>query len=93
MAGMDYKINDRFSIRGGYVYQQTSVPDFTLNPGNPDSDQHFIALGIGYRPGKWVIDVFYAVGFFVGREVHNPILSGTYNSLTNLGGVSIGYRF
>jgi long-chain fatty acid transport protein len=93
MAGMDYKISDRFSIRGGYIYQQTSVPDFTLNPGNPDSDQHFIAVGLGYRPGKWVIDAFYAIGFYVDRQVDNAILSGTYNSLNNLGGVSIGYRF
>jgi long-subunit fatty acid transport protein len=93
MAGVDYKISDRLSLRGGYVYQQATVPASTLNPGNPDSDQHYLSVGFGYGLGKWVIDGFYAVGFYVDREVDNTILPGKYHSLTNLGGVSVGYRF
>jgi long-chain fatty acid transport protein len=93
MAGVDYKISDRLSLRGGYVYQQATAPESTLNPGNPDSDQHYLSVGFGYRPGKWVIDGFYAIGFYVDRKVNNDILSGKYHSLTNLAGVSVGYRF
>jgi long-chain fatty acid transport protein len=93
MAGADYKIRDQLSLRGGYVYQQAMVPASTLNPGNPDSDQHYLSVGLGYRPGKWVIDGFYAIGFYADRRVDNAILSGKYHSLTNLGGVSVGYRF
>jgi long-chain fatty acid transport protein len=93
MVGMDYKLTDRFSLRGGYVYEQTNVPNRTLTPGDPDADQHYISVGFGYRPGRWVIDAFYAIGFYVDRKADNAILSGTYHSLTNLGGVSVGYRF
>ena len=93
MAGVDYKVSDRFSLRGGYVYQQATVPGHTLNPGDPDADQHYISLGFGYRAGKWVVDAFYAIGFYVDRKADNAILSGAYHSLTNLGGVSVGYRF
>jgi long-chain fatty acid transport protein len=93
MVGVDYKLTERFSLRGGYVYEQTNVPDKTLTPGDPDTDQHYISLGFGYRPGNWVIDAFYAIGFYVDRQVDNAILRGTYHSLTNLGGVSVGYRF
>ncbi len=92
-VGGDYKISDRFSLRGGYVFQQTPVPESTLSPGNPDSDQHYLSVGFGYRPGKWVIDGFYAIGFFLDRKVQNPILTGTYHSLSQLGGLSLGYRF
>ena len=69
------------------------VPDNTLTPGEPDADQHYITVGFGYRPGKWTIDAFYAIGFYVDRNVDNAILSGEYHSLDNIGGVSIGYRF
>jgi long-chain fatty acid transport protein len=93
MVGMDYKLSKRFSVRGGYVYEQTMVPDNTLTPGEPDADQHYITVGFGYRPGKWTIDAFYAIGFYVDRNVDNAILSGEYHSLDNIGGVSIGYRF
>jgi len=93
MAGMDYRVNECFSLRGGYVYQQAMVPEPTLNPGNPDSDIHFITMGFGYRPGKWGIDAFYAIGFHVDRQVDNAILSGKYNSLSHLGGLSVGHRF
>jgi long-chain fatty acid transport protein len=93
MAGVDYKISDRFSLRGGYVYQQSTVPGHTLNPGNPDADVHYLSTGFGFRPGKWVIDAFYAIGFCMDRSVNNAILSGAYHSLTHLGGVSVGYRF
>lgn len=92
-VGVDYKISERFSLRGGYTYLPTVVPDRTLNPGNPDSDQHYLAMGFGYRTGKWVIDVSYVIGFYVDRKADNTILSGAYHSLSHASGVSIGYRF
>jgi long-chain fatty acid transport protein len=92
-VGVDYKICDRFSLRGGYVFQQTPVPERTLSPGNPDSDQHYVSVGFGFRPGKWVIDGFYAIGLFPDRKVENAILSGTYHSRNQLCGVNVGYRF
>jgi long-chain fatty acid transport protein len=93
MTGIDYKISNRFSFRGGYAYQQSRVPEQSLDPGDPDADEHIFSMGLGYRKGNWVIDAFYAIGFYVDRSVNNAILSGTYHSLANSGGVTIGHRF
>jgi long-subunit fatty acid transport protein len=57
------------------IRSKSPVPDRTLSPDNPDSDQHNLAIGFGYKTGKFVIDLFYNIGIFVDRKVTNPILS------------------
>lgn len=92
-VGMDCKLNDILSLRGGYAYVETPVPEHTLNPGNPDSDQHNFSIGFGYKIRRVVIDAFYMAGFYKDRKVDNDILSGKYESLVQYIGLSMGYRF
>lgn len=92
-AGAEYHLNDRLSLRGGYAYVGTFVPDHTLDPGNPDSDQHNFAFGFGYRKNRTVIDAFYNIGFFEKRSVNNAILTGDYENLIHYAGMSAGYNF
>ena len=91
--GLEHALTERVSLRGGYVYVNGPVPDRTLSPDNPDSDQHNFALGFGYKTGKYVIDAFYNVTFLADREVTNPILSGKYENMIHAVGFSLGYRF
>lgn len=91
-AGADYKINERLSLRCGYTYVETPVPDHTLAPSNPDSDQHNFSIGAGYTAGKWTVDIFYNAGFFEDRNVDNEILSGEYENFIHYAGLSVGYR-
>ncbi len=92
-AGAEYKVSERLSLRGGYAYIQTPVPESTLDPGNPDSNQHNVSVGFGYKTGKNVIDFFYMAGFYTNRKVENNILSGAYNNFVHYTGVSVGHKF
>lgn len=92
-VGFDYKLNDKYSLRGGYAYIQTPVPDHTIEPSNPDSDMHNVSMGLGCRSGKWRYDVFYNYSLYEDRKVNNSILSGEYKNNTHFIGLSLGYRF
>lgn len=92
-VGIEYRATGALSLRAGYAYIETFVPDHTLEPGNPDADQHNVSIGAGYRSGAWWFDGFYNAGFFRDRAVQNTILSGTYENFIHYAGVSIGRSF
>ena len=91
--GADYKVNEKLSLRGGYAYVETPVPEHTLDASNPDSDQHNFCVGFGYKMKKLFIDVFYISAFYKDRTVKNSILSGTYENFSHYFGFSIGKKF
>jgi long-chain fatty acid transport protein len=92
-AGGEYKINPSYALRFGYAYVTTPVPEHTLSPDNPNADQHNLCIGFGYASNGLVVDAFYNPDFFVGRKVHNSILSGKYESFAQYVGLSVGYGF
>jgi long-chain fatty acid transport protein len=92
-VGVEYLATERFSVRAGYVYDNSPAPDDTLHPRLPDSDQQNISLGLGFRGEKLDIDVVYIAAFYEDRKVDNTILSGEYETFAHLFGFSIGYRF
>jgi long-subunit fatty acid transport protein len=69
------------------------VPDRTLSPDNPDSNQHNFAFGIGYKISKITLDGFYNAGLNVDRSVNNAILSGKYKNIIHSFGINLGQRF
>jgi long-chain fatty acid transport protein len=91
--GGEYKVSEKLALRAGYAFVETPVPGLTLNPGNPDSDQHNITVGFGYKIRQWTVDAFYIAGFFHDRKINNAILTGTYQSLAHYAGFSIGQKF
>lgn len=92
-AGVEYKVSDKLALRGGYVYTQTYLPDITVNPGNPVSNQYGVSLGFGYKMGRFTLDAFYLADFSEPRNVSNDILSGEYRSFMHLVGSSINFKW
>lgn len=92
-AGIDYKVSDRLSIRTGYAYVESPVPDSTLGPDNPDSASHNLSVGAGYKHDRMNLDFSYMIGFYEDRKVANSILSGEYKNMAHYIGISAGYRF
>jgi long-chain fatty acid transport protein len=91
--GADYKVNDKLSIRGGYAFVKTQIPEQTLDASSPDANQHNFSVGFGYEIKKMVEDVFYMADFYEDRKVHNNILSGEYENFAHIFGFSIGKKF
>jgi long-chain fatty acid transport protein len=92
-VGGEYKLNEKIALRAGYAYGKNPVPDKSLEPSNPDSDQHNFSVGAGYKFDKWIIDIFYDAAFYEERNVTNNILSGEYENFTHFTGFSVGYSF
>ena len=91
--GVDFKVSDSIAVRGGYAYVPATVPECTLNPGNPDSNQHNFSIGFGCHWRGWIVDAFYLAEVYETRHVKNAILTGTYDSMVNMIGVSVGRNF
>ncbi len=91
--GAEFWMSDAVALRAGYAFLNSPVPDHTLEPGNPDADQHNISIGAGYRAASWWIDGFYDIALFRDRSVQNGILNGTYENLTHYAGISVGTTF
>jgi long-chain fatty acid transport protein len=92
-AGAEYKMNEKLSLRAGYAYINTQIPDQTLDASSPDGNQHNFSVGFGYKMKTVVMDFFYMAGFFEDRKVKNNILSGTYENLNHYFGFSVGKKF
>ena len=91
--GVEYKLSERFALRGGYAFIESMVPESTLGPGCPEANQHNLCLGFGVNLRRWVIDTVYIAEFYQSRTVQNDVLSGTYKNFAHYGGLSVGYRF
>ena len=91
--GAEYQMTENLALRAGYAYVQSPVPESSLDPGNPDSDQNDIFFGVGYKMKEITIDAVYSLVFYKNRSVQNSILSGEYESFNQALGLSIGYRF
>jgi long-chain fatty acid transport protein len=75
--GAQYKINDTWTVRGGYAYSQNAVPNATFTPIVPDSDYHLFAVGLGYTRGAFSLDLAYNFIYREDRSIHNSALSPT----------------
>lgn len=55
--GMQYQLNPAWVVRGGYIFDQSPVPERTLSPMIPDVNAHLLSLGAGYNHGNFSVDV------------------------------------
>ena len=93
--GVQYQLNPTWVFRGGYIFDQSPVPERTLGPMVPDSDAHLLTLGIGYTRGDFTIDMACMVLLFEDRHTRRNLdgLNGKYTSTTNTFLMSFTYVF
>ena len=98
--GGEYLVNPQLAVRCGYSYQQNVVPEKTFDPSVPDSDLHVFTIGLGYTIEKVTIDLAYGLGFYEKRNIDNDVgtdigttVDGTYDSLIQYIGMTLGYKF
>lgn len=54
--GIEYKATDILTLRCGYFYDPTPIPDDTFDNLWPDADKKTYSIGAGLHWGKWQID-------------------------------------
>jgi len=93
--GVEHWLNDTWALRGGYAFDQTPIPDKTLDPLLPDADRHFAHLGVGYRNGRFGVDAAYTAVFFEGISTTTNIKGDNfaYDSFSHILTLAFNYRF
>lgn len=97
-VGGKYRLNDTFTLLGGYLYGWNPVPDDTFEPAVPDSNTHLFCVGTDMKFNQFKLAVSYAYQLQEERSKNNaaggaPIANGTYNSDIHLLGLSFVYKF
>ena len=67
--GTQYQINDTWTVRGGYIFSENTVPDSTYSPSVPDSDRHVFSIGAGYQSRRLNVDLAYQYSLSKNRDV------------------------
>lgn len=70
--GMEFAINPAHTLRLGYNYGKTPVPDANLSPLFPAIVEHHLTLGYGLTLDKWAFDLAYEHAFENTQSNNNP---------------------
>jgi long-chain fatty acid transport protein len=103
--GVEYEVNEKFVLQGGYLFNQAAAPDETVTPLLPEADRNHITLGVGLRPTP-AFDLWVSYQNLMqkdrrGRVVAPPLgqpattdlNSGTYTFGGHLFGITASFRF
>jgi long-chain fatty acid transport protein len=101
-------IEKRLTVRAGYLFESSAVPDKTLTVLTPDGTKHLVAVGASLRLGSVRLDAAYAHVFQGDRTVTNsqslqlnpiqpslavPVGNGKYAVSTDILALGIEGRF
>jgi long-chain fatty acid transport protein len=94
--GVERELNDTWTVRGGYFWDETPAPPESVSPLLPDADRNGFSLGGTWRSGSWAVDA--ASWFILGSSrstagVNRDSYEGTYKSRAFTLGVFLGYSF
>ncbi len=99
-AGLDYYLNDRWTLRGGLSYDPTPVRNSAYRTARiPDSDRLIMAFGFSYKYERFHIDVGYSHIFMHKSNTTNvdtrtgTAIRARYDGRGNMLGAQIQYDF
>ncbi len=80
-AGMEFAVTKNLSLRAGYCYGQSPVPDATLSPMTAAITEHTLTAGVGYQWKHYAVNLAYQYDLPVPRDVGtSSLLSGEYSN-------------
>jgi len=97
--GGEYWFNEVLALRAGYTFDETPIPDSTIDPILQDATRDIFSFGIGYITGFLTTDLAYDVFFLRDRDANNvlpaallPVTqNGTYETIGHL--ISLSFTF
>jgi long-chain fatty acid transport protein len=73
-SGINYKVNERWQIRGGFWYEPWMIPEADFSPAFMDQSRYGLSSGAGYAlTSNLSIDVAYNAIFTHRRVVNNNV--------------------
>jgi len=91
-GGVERLLTESISLRAGYAHANNPVPASTLSPLTAAIMGNQFSTGIGYRHGRWRLDLGYGIDPTAQENVgRTALLSGEYaNSKVRIGTQSLG---
>ena len=92
--GGDWKFAEHWTLRAGYQYFESPVPNSTFSPTIPDANQNVFTIGLGWKSGHHSLEAGYGLDFYDTRHIsgnQNPVFDGKYTFNVHL--FSLAYRF
>jgi len=78
--GGDYRLDSRWTLRGGVAYDQTPTRDATRDPKVPDNSRKWLSVGLGYKSSDQLrFDLSFTHLFVNDATIHD--VSATFNTL------------
>lgn len=74
-TGLEYNVTDWLDLRLSYVYDQSPVPDDTIDYILPDSDRNVFGIGLGFHGESWAVDASFNYLIFNDRDINGRNLS------------------
>ena len=94
--GLQRQINDTWTVRGGYFYDESPAPPESVSPLLPDSPRNGFCLGGSWVRGRLRVDM---AGWYLKLKdrstdgVERDNYNGTYTGSAITLGISLGYAF
>jgi long-chain fatty acid transport protein len=103
-TGIEYNVTDWLDLRLSYVYDQSPVPDATIDYILADSDRNIFGIGAGFHGKNWTLDASFNYLLFNDRNITARTVavgnttdfvprSEVRNGDCLLYGLSFGYKF
>jgi len=98
-VGADWAFSPNWTLRGGWYYFPTPVPDGTIQPLLAENDSNIFSIGLGMHKGAHAVDVAYAYNLMSDRTVDSQPppeqggINGTYSFDAQLCSISYVYSF
>ncbi|WP_395741769.1 OmpP1/FadL family transporter [Prosthecobacter sp.] len=95
-TGMTYQLNERWVLRGGYLWSENSQPASTYSPVVCTNDRSVFSLGVGWRGKTRSVDVTYAYVYNPTRVISGatqPLFDGNYRHQWQVLALSFTQRF
>ncbi|MBR2504606.1 MAG: outer membrane protein transport protein, partial [Elusimicrobiaceae bacterium] len=93
--GTEYKINDTWAVRAGYVFDKSPINEKAMDTMVPVDDRHIASIGAGYATDAWTIDAYY--GRIFGENLSGTSIKGETvkysHGHSDLYGITFGYKF
>mgnify|MGYP001181007395 CR=1 FL=1 len=90
--GPEWDFIKNWTLRAGYLYLQSPIPDSTFSPMAMDVDQSVASAGLGYKYGRHAVDLAYAIGIFDKRHA-GVNRQDTYDFQGHLAALTYTYSF
>ena len=95
--GLERPLNATTTIRMGYLFDRTPVPDQSVGPFFPDANRNSLTVGATQKRGNKDFSFFYEAMWFENRTVNVPanddvFTNGLYHNFAHLFGLALRFN-